>query len=62
MANNLPALGGDEALGMAVAQVVTVRLGGVTERTENGHGVRVHVGEGRNGFTIAGDLAAGATT
>src|SRR5664279_83180 len=60
MANDLPTLRNGEALGMAGTQVVAVRLCVVAQRTQDGHRIRVHIGESCRCFSIAGDLATRA--
>src|SRR5690606_24136106 len=61
MPHDLPALRRREALGVALAQVVGVRLCRVAERPDNNHRVGVDVGESGDGILIASDLAAWTT-
>ncbi len=61
MPNDLPPLRRREALGVALAQIVTVRLGRATEWAKYSHRVSVNVSESGNGRLITSDFAARAT-
>lgn len=56
-----PPLGNGKPLCVTVAQIIAVRFCYLTQRTQNRHGVRVHIGERGYGIIVAGDFAAGAS-